>query len=97
MWLRVLAHVQQHHFLHPCQIQSLRHFCKGLFVQVVAFVLVIVLDPGVAEGLFCCETLVHILHNEALQELLGIWRVLRERLVIEMKVTLDDVADDLQL
>ena len=43
------------------------------------------------------EALIHILDNEALQELFRLWCVLLERLVVEVEVALDDVADNLEL
>ena len=49
------------------------------------------------ESLICCEALIHVLYDEALEEFLCFWRVLLERLVVEMEITFDDVADDFEL
>ena len=53
-----------------------------------------VLNPRVVEGLLSRESLVDVLLDQALQELLCLRGVLRERLVIEMKVSFDYVANN---
>ena len=55
-----------------------------------------VLDPRVIESLLCCVSLVNILNNEALEEILSFLRMLLERFVIEMEVSFDYVSNDFE-
>lgn len=49
------------------------------------------------ECLLGCESLVHVFHDEALQEVFRLLGMLREGLVLEVELTLDDIANNLQL
>ena len=48
------------------------------------------------ECLLCRVSLVNILNNEALEEILGFLRMLLERFVIEMEVSFDYVSNDFE-
>ena len=63
----------------------------GLVVEALT-----VLDPGVIECLLCRVSLVNILNNEALEEILSFLRMLLERFVIEMEVSFDYVSNDFE-
>lgn len=43
------------------------------------------------------KPLLHVLNNEALEKILRLFGMLRERLVLEVELTLDDVAYDFKL
>lgn len=47
--------------------------------------------------LLCSEALLHVLNDQTLEELLGFFRMLRERLVLEVEFTLNDVSNNLEL
>ena len=53
-----------------------------------------VLDPWMSICLFCGKALVDVLHDETLQEVFSFWRMLLERLVVEVEISLDHVAND---
>jgi hypothetical protein len=52
-------------------------------------------NPGMVESLLSGEALVNVLHDQTLQEFLRSFRMLVERFVVEMEVTLNDVSNDL--
>jgi hypothetical protein len=47
--------------------------------------------------LLCREALLHVLYYQALKELLGLFGMLRERFVLEVEFTLNDVSNNLKL
>jgi hypothetical protein len=49
------------------------------------------------KGLFRCEALADVLHDQALQKLFRLLRMLRERLVLKVELPFDDVSDDFKL
>lgn len=55
------------------------------------------MDPGVIERLICGIPRLNIFLNQTHEELLRLWRVSLERLVIEMEVTFNDITNDFKL
>jgi len=49
------------------------------------------------EGLRCCVALMDVFHDQALQKVFRFLRMQCERRVFEMKLSFDNVSDDLQL
>lgn len=49
------------------------------------------------EGLLCRKSLRDVLYDQTLQKVLGLFGMLRERLVLEVKFSLDDVTNNFQL
>ena len=92
----VLTHVEHHDLLHSRVVERLLHLGESFHVKGLALECFLVLNPWVGESLVGGESLVNILDDEALQELLRLWCVLLERLVVEMEVTFDDVADNFE-
>ena len=56
-----------------------------------------ILDPGVIESLLCRVSRRDVFLDEALKELFGLRRMSWERLMIEMEVTFDNIANDFEL
>ena len=49
------------------------------------------------EGLFCRKSLRDVLYDQTLQKVLGLFGMLRERLVLEVEFSLDDITNNFQL